>query len=109
VVLELGQQQGKSHCQVRREVVQDLGLLPRLFGHVSLEPKQNAAEKIMLTPTIPLLFRRRTSASRQGSASVFQITLHKNLNAFNRVEGALAHTSLDRLRSGDLDGLKSVE
>ncbi|KAM0746247.1 S-adenosyl-L-methionine-dependent methyltransferase [Meredithblackwellia eburnea MCA 4105] len=33
-------------------------------------------------------------ASRQGSASVFQITLHKNLNQFNRVEGIPSHSSL---------------
>lgn len=31
---------------------------------------------------------------RQGSASVFQITCHKNLNGFHRVEGVPSHTSL---------------
>lgn len=35
-----------------------------------------------------------TIASRQGSASVFQITLHKNLNQFHRVEGVPSHSSL---------------
>lgn len=35
-----------------------------------------------------------TIASRQGSASVFQITLHKNLNAFHRVEGIKNHQSI---------------
>ncbi|EIW67226.1 hypothetical protein TREMEDRAFT_69739 [Tremella mesenterica DSM 1558] len=33
-------------------------------------------------------------ASRQGTASVFQITLHKNLNGFHRVEGIPSHGSL---------------
>ncbi|KIY66324.1 sphingolipid C9-methyltransferase [Cylindrobasidium torrendii FP15055 ss-10] len=33
-------------------------------------------------------------ASRQGSASVFQITLHKNLNAYHRIEGVKNHTSI---------------
>ncbi|KAH7097564.1 sphingolipid C9-methyltransferase [Auriculariales sp. MPI-PUGE-AT-0066] len=32
-----------------------------------------------------------TIASRQGSASVFQITMHKNLNAFHRVSGIKSH------------------
>ncbi|KAG0150696.1 hypothetical protein CROQUDRAFT_72573 [Cronartium quercuum f. sp. fusiforme G11] len=32
--------------------------------------------------------------SRQGSVSVFQITLHKNINAYHRVEGIKNHTSL---------------
>ncbi|QRV78754.1 cyclopropane-fatty-acyl-phospholipid synthase [Ceratobasidium sp. AG-Ba] len=35
-----------------------------------------------------------TIISRQGSASVFQITAHKNLNAFHRMEGLDSHTSL---------------
>lgn len=35
-----------------------------------------------------------TIASRQGSASVFQITLHKNLNAFHRIEGVPSHPAL---------------
>jgi len=35
-----------------------------------------------------------TIISRQGSASVFQITMHKNLNAFHRIEGVPKHTSL---------------
>ncbi|CCO36060.1 putative fatty acid methyltransferase [Rhizoctonia solani AG-1 IB] len=35
-----------------------------------------------------------TIISRQGSASVFQITAHKNLNAFHRMEGLESHTSL---------------
>jgi hypothetical protein len=43
-----------------------------------------------------------TIVSRQGSASVFQITAHKNLNAFHRMEGLGSHTSLrlsDRARN----------
>lgn len=44
--------------------------------------------------------------SRQGSASVFQITMHKNLNAYHRVEGIKAHTSLHAPRSREL---KSAE
>jgi len=32
--------------------------------------------------------------SRQGSASVFQITMHKNLNAFHRIEGVPNHASI---------------
>ncbi|GAA93398.1 uncharacterized protein L969DRAFT_96077 [Mixia osmundae IAM 14324] len=32
--------------------------------------------------------------SRQGGASVFQITLHKNLNAYPRINGVTNHTSL---------------
>ncbi|KAG6901785.1 hypothetical protein C0995_008033 [Termitomyces sp. Mi166 len=32
--------------------------------------------------------------SRQGGASVFQITMHKNLNAFHRIEGVRKHASI---------------
>ncbi|KAI9632718.1 S-adenosyl-L-methionine-dependent methyltransferase [Dioszegia hungarica] len=32
--------------------------------------------------------------SRQGSASVFQITAHKNLNGYHRVEGIPSHSSI---------------
>ncbi|KAJ7768749.1 sphingolipid C9-methyltransferase [Mycena olivaceomarginata] len=32
-----------------------------------------------------------TIASRQGTASVFQITMHKNLNAYHRINGAANH------------------
>ncbi|KAG6848833.1 hypothetical protein H0H93_013656 [Arthromyces matolae] len=32
--------------------------------------------------------------SRQGGASVFQITMHKNLNAFHRIEGVPKHASI---------------
>jgi len=32
--------------------------------------------------------------SRQGGASVFQITMHKNLNAFHRIEGVANHASI---------------
>lgn len=32
--------------------------------------------------------------SRQGSASVFQFTLHKNLNAYHRVNGVKNHASI---------------
>jgi len=35
-----------------------------------------------------------TIVSRQGGASVFQITLHKNLNAYHRVEGVKKHASI---------------
>ncbi|KAI0748865.1 sphingolipid C9-methyltransferase [Fomes fomentarius] len=35
-----------------------------------------------------------TIISRQGSASVFQLTLHKNLNAFPRILGVPSHTSI---------------
>ncbi|KAF5370163.1 hypothetical protein D9758_001404 [Tetrapyrgos nigripes] len=35
-----------------------------------------------------------TIISRQGSCSVFQITLHKNLNAFHRVKGIESHSSI---------------
>ncbi len=35
---------------------------------------------------------------RQGSVSVFQITLHKNLNAFHRIEGVPSHTSLHGMK-----------
>ncbi|KAF8528427.1 cyclopropane fatty acid synthase domain-containing protein [Hysterangium stoloniferum] len=33
-------------------------------------------------------------ASRQGSVSVFQLTLHKNLNAYHRIEGVKNHSSI---------------
>lgn len=39
---------------------------------------------------------------RQGSVSVFQITLHKNINAYHRVEGVKAHTSLYPLMKEEL-------
>ncbi|KAJ6617591.1 sphingolipid C9-methyltransferase [Mycena sp. CBHHK59/15] len=32
-----------------------------------------------------------TITSRQGSAAVFQITMHKNLNAYHRIQGVLNH------------------
>jgi cyclopropane fatty-acyl-phospholipid synthase-like methyltransferase len=35
-----------------------------------------------------------TIISRQGSCSVFQLTLHKNLNAFHRVEGIKDHAGI---------------
>src|ERR1700744_649696 len=35
-----------------------------------------------------------TIISRQGSASVFQITMHKNLNAYHRIEGVPTHSSI---------------
>ncbi|KAJ8082492.1 hypothetical protein PM082_008347 [Marasmius tenuissimus] len=35
-----------------------------------------------------------TIISRQGSCSIFQITLHKNLNAFHRVAGIDSHASI---------------
>ncbi|GLB41154.1 putative mycolic acid cyclopropane synthetase [Lyophyllum shimeji] len=35
-----------------------------------------------------------TIISRQGSASVFQITMHKNLNAFHRIDGVPKHASI---------------
>jgi len=35
-----------------------------------------------------------TITSRQGGASVFQITLHKNLNAYHRIEGVKNHASI---------------
>ncbi|GHJ88524.1 hypothetical protein NliqN6_4926 [Naganishia liquefaciens] len=44
-----------------------------------------------------------TIISRQGSASVFQITMHKNLNAFHRVEGVPSHTSLHAPKSRKLE------
>ncbi|KAI5455178.1 hypothetical protein NCC49_002447 [Naganishia albida] len=44
-----------------------------------------------------------TIISRQGSASVFQITMHKNLNAFHRIEGVPSHTSLHAPKSRKLE------
>lgn len=38
----------------------------------------------------------------QGSASVFQITLHKNLNAYHRIEGVPSHTSLHAPQTHEL-------
>ncbi|KDQ55431.1 hypothetical protein JAAARDRAFT_37444 [Jaapia argillacea MUCL 33604] len=35
-----------------------------------------------------------TIVSRQGSASVFQITMHKNLNAYHRIQGVPNHASI---------------
>jgi len=35
-----------------------------------------------------------TITSRQGGASVFQITMHKNLNAYHRIEGVPNHASI---------------
>jgi len=35
-----------------------------------------------------------TITSRQGGASVFQITMHKNLNAYHRIKGVTNHTSI---------------
>ena len=45
-------------------------------------------------------FRRRKLGydvdvrNRQGSASVFQFTLHKNLNAYHRIAGVPKHSSI---------------
>lgn len=36
--------------------------------------------------------------SRQGGVSLFQITLHKNLNKVHRIEGVKSHTSLDVIK-----------
>ncbi|THH06598.1 hypothetical protein EW145_g3977 [Phellinidium pouzarii] len=43
-----------------------------------------------------------TIISRQGSFSVFQLTLTKNLNAFHRIEGVPSHTSLHGMRKRDI-------
>lgn len=37
---------------------------------------------------------------RQGTASVFQITMHKNLNAFHRVEGVKTHFGVYATKEG---------
>ncbi|KAL5523758.1 hypothetical protein ACEPAG_7931 [Sanghuangporus baumii] len=42
-----------------------------------------------------------TIISRQGSFSLFQLTLRKNLNAVHRVEGIPSHTSLYGMRKTD--------
>ena len=47
-------------------------------------------------------------ASRQGSASVFQITLHKNLNAFHRIEGVPSHTSIHGMPARELSYVLSL-
>ncbi|KZV78188.1 S-adenosyl-L-methionine-dependent methyltransferase, partial [Exidia glandulosa HHB12029] len=44
-----------------------------------------------------------TIASRQGSASVFQITMHKNLNAFHRVEGVNTHFGIHATKQGGFE------
>ena len=31
---------------------------------------------------------------RQGGASVFQVTMHKNLNAYHRIKGVANHASI---------------
>ena len=36
-----------------------------------------------------------TIISRNGGASVFQLTLHKNLNAFNRLQGVPSHVGIN--------------
>jgi hypothetical protein len=41
------------------------------------------------------MFEQSSDFASQGTASVFQITLHKNLNGFHRVEGIPSHTSLN--------------
>ncbi|OAV96807.1 hypothetical protein PTTG_03542 [Puccinia triticina 1-1 BBBD Race 1] len=47
--------------------------------------------------------------SRQGSVSLFQITVHKNLNSFHRVEGVKTHTSLDTLKDPSIIKRRSFE
>ncbi|KAH8119408.1 sphingolipid C9-methyltransferase [Phellopilus nigrolimitatus] len=44
-----------------------------------------------------------TIISRQGSFSVFQLTLRKNLNAVHRIEGVASHTSLHGCRKTDIE------
>jgi cyclopropane fatty-acyl-phospholipid synthase-like methyltransferase len=41
-----------------------------------------------------------TIISRQGSASVFQITMHKNLNAYHRINGVPSHASIHVSQEG---------
>lgn len=65
-------------------MVQDLDLLPGLLRHVSAD-----ADTLERRANLTSL-----SISRQGSATVFQITCHKNLNGFHRIEGVPTHTSL---------------
>jgi sphingolipid C9-methyltransferase len=38
----------------------------------------------------------------QGGCSVFQLTMHKNLNAYHRIEGALNHASIKVDKPKDL-------
>ena len=46
--------------------------------------------------SLPLHFAATDGSriDRQGSVSVFQITLHKNLNGYHRIDGVPSHTSL---------------
>ena len=37
---------------------------------------------------------RHSHRHRQGSASVFQITMHKNLNGYHRIQGVPSHASI---------------
>ncbi|CAH7675699.1 cyclopropane-fatty-acyl-phospholipid synthase [Phakopsora pachyrhizi] len=43
-----------------------------------------------------------TITPRQGSVSVFQITLHKNINSFDRIGGSKSHTSLSPIQKRKL-------
>ena len=49
-----------------------------------------------------------TIISRQGSASAFQLTLHKNLNTYHRVNGVPSHASI-HVKERDGRELVSIE
>ena len=67
------------------QLVSYLGVLP-CVEHYHLQVSSYAFH-FMRTPT-------ETFVSRQGSASVFQFTLHKNLNAYHRINGVKTHASI---------------
>jgi len=73
-------------------VVPRLGILLGVVDHhlkVSLGSCPYLVIK-MFKKIIIIIFSR----FRQGSASLFQITLHKNLNAYHRIKGVTNHASI---------------
>ena len=61
-------------------------------GHSSLHTALSRAGKSLRV--IIRIISNHFHLHRQGGASVFQITMHKNLNAFHRIEGVNNHASI---------------
>jgi hypothetical protein len=68
---------------VTYQMVSHLGLLPGLFDHYRSVSLVAVDGNLLVYHNIS-----------EGGSSVFQITLHKNLNAYHRIEGVPNHASI---------------
>lgn len=95
VVRELAQERRQGQGNLRREVVPRALLFPSPRLPVRLlSLTLTSRERRPNLQTWLYFLASSVITSRQGGASCFQITLHKNLNKYHRVEDIPAHSSL---------------